>query len=176
MAKSIYKADKFKYKASDALKNIESNIEAIKIFPQQLKEVLKQVNKSNRQNSYRTDGWTIEQIVHHLADAHLNAFIRFKLTLTESTPIIKPYDENLFAETPEIFIVDLNSSVQILSGLHKRWSILLENMDLNDFKQTFIHPCNNNEYDLVYALALYAWHGTHHLEQIKFAINNNIED
>jgi len=174
--RKIYPIGQFEYDEEYAKKHIQKNIDDIREMPKILKTVLKQINKHNKQNSYREGGWTIEQIIHHLADAHMNGFIRFKLALTESNPVVKPYDENLFAETSEVFLSGLKSSYYILKGIQKRWAVLLKNMDDNDFKLGFIHPDDNKKYTLLYVLAKYAWHGKHHIEQIKVALESVSED
>ncbi len=172
----IYPIGIFEFNEQTAKENIETYIEEIKELPKNLKKVLKQVNKHNKENSYRDEGWTIEQIVHHLADSHINAFIRFKLALTEYFPTIKPYNQDLFAETSDVFLSSLKSSYHIIEGIHKRWTILLENMDNEDFKLGYIHPEDNQKHFLLKVLAMYAWHGKHHIEQIKVALGSDSED
>ena len=172
----IYPIGIFEFNEQIAKENIETYIEEIKELPKNLKKVLKQVNKHNKENSYRDEGWTIEQIVHHLADSHMNAFIRFKLALTEYFPTIKPYNQDLFAETSDVFMSSLKSSYHILEGIHKRWAILLENMDTEDFKLGYIHPEDNQKHSLLKVLAMYAWHSKHHIEQIKVALSSESED
>jgi uncharacterized damage-inducible protein DinB len=169
--KNIFPIGKFTFDENTAKKNIKQYIKDIEELPKLLKVALKKVDKKNKNNSYRDGGWTIEQIIHHTADSHMNAFIRFKLALTETAPIIKPYSQNLFAETTDIFASDLKSSYRILKGLHKRWSVLLQNMSDSDFKNYYVHPEYKVEFSLLHALALYAWHGKHHVAQIEVAIN-----
>jgi hypothetical protein len=118
---------------------------------------------------YRPDGWCIRQVVHHCADSHMNAFIRFKLALTEHNPDIKPYLEARWAEQPDTIDTPLDASMDILRGLHRRWAILLVNLDKAALHRSYYHPEDNYEYSLANAVALYAWHCRHHLGHIKQA-------
>jgi hypothetical protein len=115
---------------------------------------------------YREGGWCSAQVVNHIADSHMNAFIRFKLALTEVNPTIKPYEEALWAELPDGKDTDLSGSLQLIEGLHKRFVKLLENMNEGDWQRTFFHPANNRKMLLEGVLALYSWHSEHHLAHI----------
>lgn len=170
---AIFPIGKFMYDEKIASKKINEYIDAIADLPKQFKKLTKKIKKEDLQKSYREGGWTIEQIIHHTADSHMNAFIRFKLTLTETSPIIKPYIQDLFAETPDVFDTDIKSSVRIIRGVHERWTKLLQNMTATDFKKVYVHPEYKTEYSLLHALSLYAWHGKHHVEQIKVALKSN---
>lgn len=169
----IYPIGKCKFPAEYTETVINKLIQDIRILPEHLKAISKKVNKKKKlQYRYRDGGWNIEQIVHHIADSHLNAFIRFKCALTENNPTIKPYDENLWAETADIQL-PLKNSVRFVKALHAKWTALLENMDKNDFKRTYFHPTYNRSVPLQEALALYAWHGKHHVAQIEVALKTN---
>jgi len=111
--------------------------------------------------------WTVRQIINHLADSHLNAHARFRLALTEDNPTIKPYDESAWARLPDAD-GDPAPSLLILDGLHARWAGLLRAMTPADFARTFFHPEANATQSLGAALGLYAWHGRHHLGQIRW--------
>jgi hypothetical protein len=115
---------------------------------------------------YRQDGWTARQVVHHMADSHLNAYCRFKWTLTEPTPIIKVYDEKAWAETPEIKL-DPVISIAFLKAHHVKWTALLRLITSEDLKKEFIHPDTQKRIPLDRLIALYAWHGEHHLGHLK---------
>lgn len=169
--KNTFPIGKFQYDENEAKKLTEKYISEIKELPKLLKKVYKKINKENKNYTYRDGAWTIEQIIHHLADSHMSAFFRFKLTLTEGNPTIKPYSQNLFAETADVFASDIKSSIRIIKGVHERWTVLLKNMTENDFKNYYIHPEYKRDFSLQHALALYAWHGKHHVEQIKVALN-----
>lgn len=149
---------------------ITKMVHDIRVLPKHLKKVCKKIKKKDElQLSYRDGGWSIEQIVHHIADSHMNAFIRFKMALTENNPTIKPYDENLWSETADIQL-PIKTSIKLLKALHEKWTSLLENMDKNDFKRTYFHPGYNTKSTLEEVLAVYAWHGKHHVAQIEVAL------
>lgn len=151
---------------------INKLIQDIRVLPEHLKSVAKKINKKKKlQYSYREGGWTIEQIIHHLADSHLNALIRFKLALTENNPTIKPYNQDLWVETADVQL-PIKVSIRLLKSIHAKWVALLENMDKNDWKRTFYHPEYNRTSTLEQTLALYAWHGKHHVAQIEVALRN----
>lgn len=114
---------------------------------------------------YREGGWTPRQIIHHLADSHLNAFTRFKLALTEDLPTIKPYDQERWAATADVSGVGVEASLAILDGLHERWARLLESLTPADFGRCLNHP-EIGTIDLDFLLQLYAWHGAHHVAQV----------
>lgn len=168
--KNIYPIGKFIFDEKYATNNIQKYIEDIEELPDLLKSTLKKIDKKNKNNRYRDGGWTVEQIIHHTADSHINAFLRFKLALTEVNPTIKPYNQNLFAESADVFVSDLKSSIRILRGVHHRWTVLLQNMSNQDFNNTYTHPEYKAKFSLLHALALYAWHGKHHVAQIKVAL------
>ena len=169
----IYPIGKCKFPTEYSETVINKLIQDIRILPEHLKAISKKVNKKKKlQYRYRENGWNIEQILHHVADSHLNAYIRFKCALTENNPTIKPYDENLWTETADIQL-PLKNSVRLVKALHAKWVSLLENMDKNDFKRTYFHPAYNRAVPLQEALALYAWHGKHHVAQIEVALKIN---
>lgn len=114
---------------------------------------------------YREGGWSPRQIVHHLADSHLNAFVRFKLGLTEDVPTIKPYEQDRWAETADVAGVGVEASLSILDGLHERWARLLESLTPADFGRRLNHP-EIGTIDVDFLLQMYAWHGGHHVAQI----------
>jgi uncharacterized damage-inducible protein DinB len=112
--------------------------------------------------------WTVRQIVHHLADSHANAYVRFKLALTETNPTIKPYDESKWAELPDTKSADIGPSLAMLDAVHARWVTVLKAMADADFTRTFTHPEFGKQFTLGEMLGLYAWHGRHHPGQIAW--------
>lgn len=116
---------------------------------------------------YRPGGWTMVQTIHHLADSHMNAFVRLKLALTENKPIIKPYIEALWAETPEIDDVPVNVSITLLHALHRRWVALLKALKPEDWQRSYFHPEHQREFPIWEFTAMYAWHSRHHMEQLR---------
>ncbi|HUJ73972.1 MAG TPA: putative metal-dependent hydrolase [bacterium] len=113
---------------------------------------------------YRDGGWTVRQVVHHLADSHMNSFVRFKLALTEASPTIKAYDEKLWALTADAGL-DVASSLALLEGLHTRWAALLSNLAPEQWERTFVHP-ESGVQKLDRTLQVYAWHCKHHVAHI----------
>lgn len=116
--------------------------------------------------TYRIDGWTIRQVIHHCADSHMNSFIRFKLALTEDNLVIKPYFEERWAELIDSKQMPITSSLNIIEGIHERWVILIKNLTSIDLKKTFIHPESGKRFYLDEIIGMYAWHSNHHLAQI----------
>lgn len=147
-------------------KDLDGWIETIERAPEQLKKVLESLPDSLVETSYRPGGWTVRQIVHHLADSHLNSYIRFKWALTENSPTIKAYDENAWANLPDCEM-PIDVSLNLLESLHKRWCYLLRSISMSDFDKTFYHPETKQTVKLSTNVALYAWHSTHHIEHIK---------
>ena len=123
---------------------------------------------------YRPNGWTVCQVAHHLADNHMNAYIRFKLALTEDNPTIKPYDENAWAQLPDTKILPINISITLLFSLHIRLYELLKNISEQDWSRTVFHPEHEKEMSIWYLLGMYAWHGKHHVAHLK--INTNLQN
>jgi len=114
--------------------------------------------------------WTVRQIVHHLADSHMNAFVRFRLTLTEDRPTIKPYDETRWAELLDTRTADVSLSLKLLDALHARWVLLMRSMPDADWERSYVHPEYQKEFRLAEALGLYANHGRHHSAQIEWLL------
>jgi uncharacterized damage-inducible protein DinB len=115
---------------------------------------------------YREGGWTVKQLVHHVADSHMNAYIRFKLGLTEDNPTIKPYDEALWANLADVSAVPINISITLLYALHTRWHSALLNLPNDKWNRTVFHPEAKKEMTLWYLLGSYAWHGKHHVAHV----------
>jgi hypothetical protein len=114
---------------------------------------------------YRPEGWTVRQVVHHVADSHMNAFIRMKLALTEDTPTIKPYDEKSWALLPDMKL-PIDVSLGLIDGIHTRWVSVIAGSSTDQFSRSFVHPELGAEVTLDQLLQLYAWHSHHHLAHI----------
>jgi len=142
-------------------------IASIEALPEALEKVVSGLDEAQLDTPYRVGGWNIRQVVHHLADSHINAVMRFKLALTEETPAIKPYYEARWAELADGKTGPLAPSLNLLQGLHSRWVLLLNSMSSDDFKRSFHHPENGLTISLATSLACYAWHGQHHLAHIE---------
>jgi hypothetical protein len=119
------------------------------------------------QKTYRPGAWQIGQLIHHLADSHIHVYTRFKLALTLDTPTVLDYDHDQWAEMPDAVDADVESSLLILKGIHNRWAALIETLDSHQWERQYYHPARDKFYPLETVLALYAWHGKHHLAHIK---------
>jgi uncharacterized damage-inducible protein DinB len=138
----------------------------IKFLPQHFENAVLNLDEAQLDTPYRDGGWTVKQLVHHVADSHMNAYIRFKLALTEDNPTIKPYEEKLWAEMHDSAAVPINVSLTLLHALHTRWYSVLENMSADDFNRTVFHPEHKKEMTLWFLLGMYAWHGRHHTAHV----------
>lgn len=145
---------------------IEHYISCVSALPGRLRKETENLTDTQLNTSYRSGGWTIRQLIHHLADAHINGFIRFKLALTEVNPTVKPYNENKWAKLADTNTMHIGPGLQLIEGLHTRWTVLLNSMSDVDFKKTFYHPEHGEQLSLDEVLGSYAWHGDHHLAQI----------
>jgi len=141
-------------------------IEHIERMPERLREAVSGLDDRQLDTPYRPGGWTVRQVVHHLADSHMNAYLRFKLALTEDNPLIKPYLEAKWAELPDAKTGPVDASLNLLDALHKRWVKTLRAMTPTEFSRTMRHPEWPEPMPLDDSLALYAWHGKHHTAQI----------
>ncbi|WEK56033.1 MAG: bacillithiol transferase BstA [Candidatus Cohnella colombiensis] len=163
---SRYPIGKFQYDAESFSTLRNEWINQIDELPIKLKEAVKDLTPEQLNITYRDGGWTFKQVVHHLADSHMNSYIRFKLALTEDTPTIKPYYEDRWAELQDSVNTDINISITLLEALHKKWVTLLRSMNEFDFKKQYYHPESQQKFGLDYCLGLYAWHGNHHVAHI----------
>lgn len=150
-----------------SVEDIRKYTDELARLPQALVDEVQDLDQDQLQTAYRPEGWTIRQLVHHLSDSHMNAFMRFKWALTEDEPTIKAYNEKRFADLADSQFTPVSLSLSFLKALHGRWVILLENMSTEDFERTFVHPESGFRYTLKQSLANYAWHGRHHLQHIK---------
>ncbi|MFZ1369741.1 MAG: putative metal-dependent hydrolase [Ferruginibacter sp.] len=138
----------------------------IKNLPQHLENAILNLDEAQLNTAYRDGGWTVKQVVHHVADSHMNAYIRFKLGLTEENPTIKPYDEAAWAEMVDTRNLPVNISLTLLHALHARWFEVLKNMSPADLEKTVFHPEHKKQMTLWYLLGMYAWHSRHHVAHI----------
>ncbi|MBT8232379.1 MAG: putative metal-dependent hydrolase [Saprospiraceae bacterium] len=142
-------------------------IAAIERLPSSLEALTGHWNVGQWHTPYRPGGWTAHQLVHHIADSHMNSLLRFKLGLTEDNPTIKPYDQDAWVKMKDVSNLPASVSLQIIDGIHKRFVNVLNNMSDNDFKRTIFHPEMNKTLDLNFMLALYGWHSDHHYMHLK---------
>jgi uncharacterized damage-inducible protein DinB len=138
----------------------------IRILPTVLENAIHDLDEVQLQSPYREGGWTIHQLVHHIADSHMNAYIRFKLGLTEHNPVVKSYEEGLWALLEDVKQLPVNISVTLLHALHARWYAAIRDLTLPQWNRTIIHPASGKEMTLWHILGMYAWHGNHHVAHI----------
>ncbi len=135
--------------------------------PARMREAVKALDDRRLDTPYRAGGWTARQVVHHVPDSHLNAYIRFKLALTEDNPTIRPYDEARWAELQDSRDTPVETSLALLDNLHDRWVRLIRSMSETDFARTLQHPEHEGPMTLDTLIAMYAWHGRHHVAHVK---------
>jgi hypothetical protein len=140
-------------------------ISRIRNLPRQLSTALRGLDSAQLQTPYRAGGWTAAQVVHHLADSHLNAYLRMRLIAHEDHPTLKTYDQDVWASTPEAKVPQLGSSMAILRGLHRRWALFLQNLPREAWSRTGIHP-ERGPVSIDDLAALYAGHGEKHVGHI----------
>jgi len=140
-------------------------IKDISEMPSILRNAVTGLNQEQLDTPYRPDGWTVRQVVHHVSDSHLNSYVRFKWTLTEDKPTIKAYDEASWAMLADSS-ADIELSLSLLDSLHARWAVLLSAMSDSDYEKSFVHPESGKEIALAKNLALYSWHGAHHVAHV----------
>ncbi len=154
--------------ASDFTTEIkEKALSSIRTLPEQLKITVSGWNESQLDTPYRDGGWTVRQLVHHIADSHINAFTRFKLGLTEEKPTIRPYDQDGWCNMDDEKNMDIAPSLSIIEGVHARWSHVLSQMSDADYKRWIHHPEMKKDLNLEYMTGLYGWHCDHHLAHIQ---------
>jgi uncharacterized damage-inducible protein DinB len=156
-----------RFQRPDSLSSDERRdaIGIITAMPANLRAAVRGLNDAQFDTPYRPDGWTVRQVVHHVPDSHANAFIRFKLALTEDTPTIKPYDEAAWATLEDARTTPIETSLCLVDGLHDRWVRILNAMSPSDFERKLNHP-DNGIMSLDQMLALYTWHSRHHVGHI----------
>jgi len=145
-------------------------ISEIEALPAQIKKTTENLSEDELKQVYRPDGWTLKQVIHHIPDSHMNAYIRFKQAITEDIPVVRPYYEERWAETEEAKNGDIKMSVMLLESLHQRWVVFLKTIKFEDYQRKYIHPSVDKELTLANMLGMYAWHGKHHLMQITNTI------
>lgn len=145
---------------------VETCIADIAACPAHIKAAVANLTDEQLDTPYRPEGWTIRQVVHHVADSHINSYMRFKWTLTEDVPIIKTYNEKDWAKEPEALTGPVELSLNLLEALHARWHVILKNLTPAQLKRKLYHPEMKRHLDLTTMVALYAWHGKHHTAHI----------
>jgi len=165
LEKLKYPIGKFEVFESVSAEDVSLWMEKIKTLPKRLAEVVQPLSDDQLETPYRPEGWTVRQVVHHLADSHHNAYTRFKWALTEDRPTIKAYDEKEWANGID-YKAPISLSLNYLVALHEKLVYLLHNLEKTDLNRSFIHPATGKEVVLRNMLGMYAWHGDHHLAHI----------
>jgi len=160
-----YPLGRFTYRGPSSPAERLACIERIEAAPAAIRRAVEGLRQSQLDTPYREGGWTVRQVVHHVADSHMNAYVRVKLALTEDNPTVKPYDEKLWAELPDSRL-SVEVSLGLIDALHARWVVLLRSMKEDAFRRTWRHP-EHGERDLDYLVQLYAWHSRHHCGHIR---------
>ena len=160
-----YPVGPFKFEGKLSDEQIRQAIDDIAQTPARLRAAVDGMSLEQLDTPYRPGGWTVRQVVHHLPDSHLNSYIRFKLALTENQPTIKPYDESDWSNLPDARTAPPEVSLDLLEALHRRFVMVLRSLEPKDLARTFLHP-DIGVVSLEKNIALYAWHGRHHVAHI----------
>ena len=165
-----YPIGKFEKPAVISAAQLQSWRQEIETLPALMTALVAPLSEEDLNKTYRPGGWTIRQVVHHVFDSHINAYIRFKWTLTEDNPTIKAYHEDRWAELADYTNTPVEVSLRLLEGLHHRWSVLLRSLSEEDLQRMFFHPESKQSYRLDEMVGMYAWHGKHHLGHVRLVI------
>jgi len=160
-----YPTGRFRFDPDVTPEKRKRSIAAIREAPAALRAAVRGLNETQVNTPYRDGGWTVRQVVHHVPESHMNAYVRFKLALTEDNPTIKPYEEDLWAKLPDVPREPIETSLALLDALHKRWVTLLEQLNPEEFARPLVHPAIG-PISVDYLLQMYAWHGRHHAAHI----------
>jgi hypothetical protein len=161
-----YPIGRFCWKDENSPQDRDEWLSTIRDTPGEVRRVVAGLTDEQLDTPYRPAGWTVRQVVHHYADDHLNTYVRFKLALTENTPTIKPYDEAQWAALPDARLSPIEPSLMLLVALHQRWMEAWKDLKETDWQRTFHHP-KRGEVSLEHLASLYAWHGRHHVAQVR---------
>lgn len=157
---------KFEYEKPHDEFEMELLLDSLAMIPAILRSEVDQLTDEQLNTPYRPDGWTVRQVVHHLADSHINAYTRFKLALTEMEPVIKTYDQDMWAETYDGKEAAIDISLDLLDAVHKKWNLLLRSLEETDLYKSYFHPETGDLVTLIEALSMYEWHGRHHIAHV----------
>ncbi|MDA1478017.1 YfiT family bacillithiol transferase [Bacillus changyiensis] len=148
--------------------DIQMWVKEIRTLPHRLKRLTESLSEAELSKMYRENSWNVFQLIHHIVDSHLNGYMRMKLALTEENPIVKTYEESEWAKLKD-YESPIKNSLQLLENLHKRWAYLIENLTTTQLQRTYQYP-DGEKMRLDQSIALYAWHGNHHLAHIEQAL------
>lgn len=165
MSDPRYPIGKFHFDGSPTEDQRAQLIATIEQVPAALRAAVADLSSQQLDTPYRDGGWTVRQVVHHIPDSHMNAYVRYKLALTEDEPTIKPYAEDRWAQLGDTQSTPIEASLVLLDSLHTRWGQLMRSLRPEDWKRTFRHP-ESGVVTLEKNLAIYAWHGRHHIAHV----------
>lgn len=161
-----YPIGKFRVPEYIGEKELGTWISELEVYPERLQTLVSRLGPEQLDTPYRPGGWTVRQVLHHLYDSHTNSYIRFKWTLTENTPVIKAYEEGLWAALEDSRSAPASLALQGLQALHAKWIYLLRMLTPDDLSRTFVHPESGKETTLTVNVGIYAWHSEHHYMHI----------
>jgi len=162
-----YPIGKFQRPADLSPDRVAEWVNDIEQLPQQLRASIAGFSEEQINTPYRPEGWTVRQLIHHIADSHMNSYIRYRWTLTEDNPTIKAYHQSAWGDLPDCKSEPVEVSLSILEGVHQRWVTLLKSFGPAEWKRTFFHPESEQQFTLDLNTAIYSWHGKHHLAHIE---------
>ena len=167
-----YPIGQFKHDGPITTDDLEAWIREIEVLPEQMRHAVSSLTDDQLNTPYRPGGWTLRQVVHHVPDSHMNSYVRFKWALTEEEPLIKTYDEQRWAELADYRVVPVETSLDLLATLHKKWVALLRALSREQLSRRFLHPVSGPT-ELAWSVGQYAWHGRHHLAHITSTIERH---
>jgi len=163
---------KYRPTENPGIELINAWIKDIEEFPAKLEQLTKNISFEKLEWKYRPNGWSVKQVIHHCADSHMNSIIRFKLALTEDSPVIRPYEEDKWAELFDYNADEIQNSLALLKALHRKWIILLKSLSSEQLALQFVHPEHGRKTDLAQNIGIYAWHCNHHYAHVLNGINS----
>ena len=162
-----YPIGRFERPEHHSMDDVQGWIKDIQSLPADFEPFARSLNAAELESTYRPGGWTARQVIHHISDSHLQAYVRFKWVLTEDSPTIKAYHEDRWAALADSKFGDIDAPLRLLSAIHVRWYQLLKVMEPNDFLKCYHHPETHKDFPLGTVCKLYAWHGRHHLAHLQ---------
>jgi hypothetical protein len=146
---------------------LEERLLDIEVLPKALEYAITNMDAHQLEMPYRPGGWNSRQVVHHVADSHMNAYTRFKNAISADNPTIQPYDEVAWSNMSDVENIPINTSITLLYALHERWHYFLQHLKTEDWQRTVFHPEHKKEMTVWYLLGMYAWHGKHHVAHVN---------
>lgn len=161
-----YPIGQFTYDGDNSAEARDRHIGDLAALPDRLRDAVRGLGQEQLDTPYRQGGWTVRQLVHHVADSHMHAYLRWKSALAEDSPVVKPYDEGVWARMPDVQRVPIETSLDLLHSVHQRLVSVMHSMSDADFNRGYFHTEHRREFPLHEVLAMYAWHGKHHTAHV----------